>query len=113
MNDPNYNPVQNSSTAIISLVAGILGLSFVPGIGSIVAVIVGNMAKKEIAESGGRLGGEGMANIGVILGWIGIALTVGGICCFVLSFALPFLLAFLGIATESISAAPGLLSLFL
>jgi hypothetical protein len=38
------------------------------------------MAKKEIRESGGTLGGEGMATAGIILGWIGIGITVFGLC---------------------------------
>ena len=91
---PGYTPVPpNSTTAIISLVAGILGLSLVPGLGSIVALITGNMAKKEIAASGGTLGGEGMANIGVVLGWIGVVIGIGTICCIGISFIFPFIIA--------------------
>ena len=70
----------NSSMAVVSLVAGILGLTFFPIIGAIVAVITGPMAKKEIRESEGTLGGEGMATAGIILGWIGIGIMVFGLC---------------------------------
>jgi len=88
-------PVQNSTTAIISLIAGILGLTAFPGIGSIIAVITGHMAKGEIARSGGTLGGGGAATWGLILGYIGIAFMVLALCGFVLVFAgfctLPFL----------------------
>jgi hypothetical protein len=90
-----------SSMAIISLVAGILGFTFFPLLGSIVAVITGPMAKKEIAESAGSLNGEGMAQAGLVLGWIGIALSVIGICVFVLIFALTFFgLAAFGLSSE-------------
>lgn len=90
----------NSSTAILSLVAGILGLTLFPVIGSIVALITGPMAKREISESGGTLGGESLAQVGIILGWIGVALTVFGVCCFGVLFALPFIMAALGLASE-------------
>lgn len=72
----------NNSTAIISLIAGILGLTLLPTVGSIVAIITGSMAKKEIQQSGGAQGGMGMAQAGIILGWIGIALLVLSICVF-------------------------------
>ena len=93
----------NSTLAVVSLVAGILGLSFVPGIASVVAIITGTMAVKEIKASGGSLGGEGMARIGIILGWIAVVLVVIGICCFVISFAFPFILAIFATATETTS----------
>jgi hypothetical protein len=72
--------VQNSSMAIVSLVFGILGLTLLPVIGSIVAVITGPIAKREIYESAGGLKGEGVATAGQVMGWIGIALSFFGIC---------------------------------
>jgi len=89
--------------AVVSLVAGILGLSLFPFIGSIVAVITGNMAKNEIRDSRGALGGEGLAKAGVILGWIGIVLGILGICGVIL---IPFLLIALGLAAEGSSLIP-------
>ena len=83
---------QNSTMALVSLIAGILGLTMIPFLGSIVAVITGPMAKREIAESGGTLAGENLAQIGMILGWIGIGLGAIGCCIFVASFAFPFIL---------------------
>lgn len=89
----------NSSMAILSLVAGILGFTFLPLLGSIVAVITGPMAKKEIAESAGTLGGEGLAQAGIIMGWIGIGLSVLGMCIAGVAIAIPFCLAAFGIAS--------------
>jgi hypothetical protein len=94
---PPYQPAQqNSTTAIISLVAGILGLTVFPGIGSIIAVITGHMAKGEIRRSGGTLGGDGAATWGLVLGYIGVVLLVLSICGLVLVFTglctLPFLI---------------------
>jgi len=56
--------------AIASLILGIL---WIGGLGSLLAVILGHSAKKEIDNSGGREGGRGIAVAGLILGWLGIA----------------------------------------
>ena len=85
-----------NSMAIVSLVAAILGMTLFPFFGSIVAVITGPMAKREIAASGGAVGGEGLAQAGIILGWVGIALSVLGLCVFGVLVALPFCLAAFG-----------------
>ena len=79
---PPYQPLpqQNSTTAIISLVSAILGLTLFPLIGSIIAVVLGHMAKGEIARSGGTLGGAGAATFGLVLGYIGLGLGVLGLC---------------------------------
>jgi hypothetical protein len=69
-----------STTALISLIAGILGLTVIPILGSIIAVLTGAIATKEIKESGGALSGEGIARIGTILGWVGIGMAVLGAC---------------------------------
>jgi hypothetical protein len=81
--------VPNSTMAIVSLIAGVLGLTFLPTIGSIVAVITGTMARKEIRESAGAIGGDGMAVAGLVLGWIGVGLLVIGLCigCALAAFA--------------------------
>ena len=81
-------PLQNSTTAIISLIAGIAGLTIFPVIGSIVAVILGHMAKGEIARSGGALGGGGAATAGLVLGYVGVGLSVLGLCIFGVVFGL-------------------------
>ncbi|MFL5804239.1 MAG: DUF4190 domain-containing protein [Roseiflexaceae bacterium] len=75
---PAYAPLTlpNSTAAIVSLVFGILswiGLFF---IGGIVAVVAGHMARNEIRNSGGQIGGSGMAMAGLILGYANIALSV-------------------------------------
>jgi putative exporter of polyketide antibiotics len=54
--------------AIWSLVLGIVGLVCCGFIAGIPAIILGNMAKKEIATSG--QGGGGMATAGLVLGII-------------------------------------------
>ncbi|MDA0184729.1 DUF4190 domain-containing protein [Solirubrobacter phytolaccae] len=66
-------PQQTSGKATAALVLGIVSILCVPLIAGIIGVIIGGQAKKEIDSSGGRLGGRGMAQAGVILSWIGIA----------------------------------------
>ena len=64
-------PLQAKPTnglAIASLVLGILWLYW---IGSILALIFGYKAMRQIDESDGQQ--EGLAKAGVILGWIGVA----------------------------------------
>jgi hypothetical protein len=99
---PNAAP-PNSSMALISLIAGILGLTFIPIIGSIVAVITGPMARKEIRESAGGLSGDGLATAGIILGWIGIGLTILGICGVGLVFLVPACIAIFAASSNQLN----------
>jgi hypothetical protein len=61
--------------AIASLILGIAGLVVCPIVPSILAIIFGNQARNKI-EIDPTLEGDGMAKTGVILGWVGIGLTV-------------------------------------
>ncbi|MDD3717675.1 MAG: DUF4190 domain-containing protein [Actinomycetota bacterium] len=66
----------NNSKATASLVLGIVGLFVCPIVCSVLAIILGSTAKKEIAESGGYQTGESNARAGIILGWIGLAVVI-------------------------------------
>lgn len=77
---PTAAPRASSSSAVVSLIAGILGLSLFPVLGSIVALVAGYAARREIRAAEGALGGEGLATAGIVLGWIGVALLVVGLC---------------------------------
>jgi hypothetical protein len=85
--------VQNSTLAIVSLVSGILCWFMLPLVGAVVAVITGHMAKREIRESLGKLGGDGMATAGLVLGYIQLALTVLAICFGLFFFIFTFTIA--------------------
>jgi len=75
----------NSNLAIISLVAGILGWTLLPFLGSIAAIVTGHMARKEIRRDP-ALDGDVMAIIGLVLGWVSVIAWIVGILLFVLFF---------------------------
>lgn len=109
---PAMKPTSN--LALISLIAGILGLTLFPVVGSVVAVLLGRMAKQEIQDSAETLSGMGLAQAGEVLGWIGIALGVLGMCAVVTFVAIPacfaFFVAIANVQTSSLWA-PLLLAL--
>lgn len=79
---PNPPALLPSSTlAITSLVAGILGFTFLPLIGGIVALVTGYMARKETRAVPPAVSGDGMATAGIIMGWVQVAMAVVGVCC--------------------------------
>jgi hypothetical protein len=69
---------RTSGYAIAALVLGIAGFFVFPLIPSILAVVFGTKAKDEI-RANPAVGGEGIATAGVILGWVGIAITAVGL----------------------------------
>lgn len=100
MNSPYYQPPyapppyappsQTSSMAVISLICGILGWFGLVGIGPLVAVITGHIAKGQIRSSFGRLTGDGMATWGLVLGYAQLIIgCCGGIIALLLFVILP------------------------
>jgi hypothetical protein len=87
---PDRVPPPTSSLSLTSLIMGIVGWVLLPVVGSIIAVITGHMAKKEIRESGGLLGGDGMATAGLILGYSNIVI---GLCTCLVFILFPAVLA--------------------
>lgn len=68
---------QSNGKAIGALVASILG--FFCGVGFIVGLILGYSARNEIRASGGRQTGDGAATAAIVIGWVGVGLTVLGV----------------------------------
>jgi hypothetical protein len=64
-----------NGSAIASLVLGIVGLTGFPVIPSILALVFGYRARREIAQAAGTQSGLGLAKAGIVLGWIGVILT--------------------------------------
>ena len=71
---PQEPPAAPDGNAVASLILGILGITVVPLICSILAVILGRASIGDAHKRGER--GSGMARAGVILGWIGVAVPV-------------------------------------
>lgn len=70
---PLYAPyVVQRRTNGLSIAALVLGIVWLGGIGSVLALIFGLVARRQIRDSAGRQGGSGMATAGVVLGIVGI-----------------------------------------
>ena len=69
-----------SGMAIISLISSVAGMTILPTIGSVIGLVLGYIARRQIVESRGAVGGSGLAQAGIIVGWIGIAMSLVGIC---------------------------------
>lgn len=74
-----------SSLAVVSLVAGLLGWTLAPWIGSIVAIITGHMARSEIRRDP-AIEGDGLAVAGLVLGWAMMLISVATVLAIVLFF---------------------------
>jgi hypothetical protein len=95
-------PVKTASTlAIISLVAGILGWTLLPLLGSVGAIITGHMARSEIRRSAGAIDGNGLAIAGLVLGWGSVIVTILGVLLVVMFFGgIAALLAWFGLSGQ-------------
>lgn len=72
-----------NAMAIVSMVSSILGLTLVPIVGSIVGVVTGYVARRQIAETGEQ--GSGAATAGLVIGWVGVGLLILGILAIVIA----------------------------
>jgi len=89
---PGYGQAQETaSRAIVVLVCAIASFVVVPFIPAVVALALAGGAQQQIAQSGGRLTGDGLVRAGRIVAWINVGLTalvVVGIIGLI-AFALP------------------------
>jgi len=67
---------QIAPMAVASFVLGLLGTSILYFMGSILAIVFGHIALKQIQESDEKLGGRGLAISGLILGYLVVVATV-------------------------------------
>ena len=61
--------------AIAALVLGVAGFVFFPLVPSILAIVLGGQARAEIRGNPAE-DGDGLAQAGVILGWVGVGMCV-------------------------------------
>jgi hypothetical protein len=69
---------RTSGYAIASLILGIAGFFVFPIVPSLLAVVFGQKAREELRRDP-TLGGDGLATGGIVLGWVGLALTAIGL----------------------------------
>ena len=79
----------NPTSGVVALVMGILGLTALPLIGSILAVVFGVQSRNEVAQNP-QYYSDDLGRIGRILGWVGLALAAFGLLVVVLFFAVVF-----------------------
>ena len=58
----------------LSIASMVLGICWVYWIGSILALVFGYVARRQIKSSGQK--GDGMAIAGIVLGWVGVAVLI-------------------------------------
>lgn len=77
-------PQRTNGLAIASLVLGIIWLYWV---GSILALVFGYTARRQIDASEGWQTGRGLATAGIVLGWVGVATLLLTIVVFIILIA--------------------------
>ncbi len=102
-----------STLAVISLIAGVAGFTLFPLAASLVAVVTGWFARREIEAAGGAVQGDGLALAGLILGCIGVGLSVLGFCLVGSVVGISLCLGFFASTVEKSSAVLPLLVVFI
>ena len=100
----NAVPRRTSSLAVVSLVAGLLGWTLAPFLGSLVAIVTGHMARSEIRRDPNGVDGDGLAIAGLVLGWAMVLSTVLTVLAFILFFGGLAVLGSLVVAAVGLSA---------
>jgi hypothetical protein len=85
-----YAPVAASSTNGMAVASLVLGILWIYWIGSVLALIFGYIARRQIDQAQGMQQGRGMATAGIVLGWIGVG----------------FLILFIAVAVLGMAAGP-------
>jgi len=81
-----------SGLAIASFILGIGGLTVLPLLGSVAAVLLGYLARSDIRRRPGEVSGDGLAVAGLVMGWLAIGAAIliyvlallgitAGLCC--------------------------------
>lgn len=84
-----------NTMALTSMIAGIVGWTIATLLGSLVAIITGHMAKKELRERMGQESGDGMATAGLVMGYLQVIPSVLCICVILVMFAMGMTIPFL------------------
>jgi Domain of unknown function (DUF4190) len=97
----NATMKHTSTKAIVSAIAGVLGWSLLPFLGSVTAIVAGHMARAEIRRNPDTITGDGWALAGLVLGWLSVIVTVASILFLMLFFGgMAAAIAALGFAAQ-------------
>ena len=77
-----------SGYAIASLICSLLGYIGVFGFGPLLGIIFGHLALREIDRSNGMLQGRGIAQAGLILGYIALGIVLLMVIFFIILFVI-------------------------
>jgi len=83
--------IRTSTFAILSLIFSLLVLAGLWFVGPLMGVIFGHIALNEIKKSNGMVEGQGLATAGLVVGYIGLGLSVLCIGFYLLIFLGPLL----------------------
>jgi hypothetical protein len=72
----SYEPRAPLTTNGLAIASMVLGIVWLYGVGSILALVFGYIAKNQVDLSGGRQAGRGMAIAGIVLGWVGVGVVI-------------------------------------
>lgn len=79
----SYAPPVQSQTSGLAVASLVCSIIWFLGLGSLLAVIFGFVARKQIKESGGTKGGDGLAIAGIVIGFVGILTALAAIVALV------------------------------
>jgi hypothetical protein len=100
-----YGAPQTDGKAIGALVLAILAWVVCPVIPAIVALILAGQSSRDIAQSGGRLGGAGFNTAAKVISWINIGITVLVVIIFIAAAASTSNNEYLGCVRVTVSRA--------
>jgi uncharacterized membrane protein YjgN (DUF898 family) len=85
---PPAGPAQTDTRAIVALVLAIASFVVLPLVPAVVALVLAQRSRRDIAASGGRLTGEGLATAARVVAWVNIVLCVLAVLAVVALFTL-------------------------
>ena len=85
---PWQGQTSTETKAVIALVCAIAAWVVLPVLPAIAALMIGGTARREIAQSGGRLTGDGLVTAAKVIAWANIVLSLLGVLLLVLGFGL-------------------------
>jgi hypothetical protein len=85
---------RTDTRAAVALVLAIVSFVLLPLVPAVVALVLAARSRRDIAASGGRLTGEGLAQAARVLAWINLVLCVLAVVAVVVLFGLFFTYGF-------------------